>query len=179
MAIDKIQPLKLEDPSTGGTETDEFPTEANPQEDHVESAGIVIDDAIHRDEKVRIWRLNNDMLFADGNNPSPVTLSQLLAGGSGLTEAQHRDLNTLVHELDRDSYDEITYNGDKIIRFTSWIDATKMQKIQEFILSYIGGRVSQVVSTQYDNSGVLKAQMTETFTYSGSRVIAIARVRDL
>lgn len=179
MAIDKVQPLKLEDPSTGGDDQDEFPTELNPQEDHVELAGLVIDDATHRDEKVRVWRLNDDMLFTDGYNPLPVSLSQILAGGSGLTEAQHRDLNTLVHELDRDSYDEVVYTGDKITRYTSWTDNTKTRKIQEITLSYIGGRISQVISAQYDNSGVLKAQMTENLTYSGSKITAVARVRDL
>ena len=83
MAIDKVQPLKLEDSSTGGTELDQFPTELNPLEDHIETAGLVLDDATHRDETTRIWREGSDLKFQDTNNLAGCTLSELLAGGGG------------------------------------------------------------------------------------------------
>ena len=79
MALDKVQPLKLEDPATG-TQLDMFPTALNPQQDFVECMGVVIDDASNRDEKTVVDRLGNDMRFKDGNNTTPVTLSQLVAG---------------------------------------------------------------------------------------------------
>lgn len=40
MAIDKVRPLKIENPSEGGTQTDPFPTEMNPTQDYVATAGI-------------------------------------------------------------------------------------------------------------------------------------------
>lgn len=83
MAIDKVQPLKLEDTSTGGDDLDQFPTELDPREDHVECAGLVLDDADHRDETTRIWRDGSDMKFQDETNPTPHTLADLLAGGGG------------------------------------------------------------------------------------------------
>jgi hypothetical protein len=78
--IDRVQPLKLEDPGTGGGETDQFPTELNPQEDHLECAGVVFDDVSHRDETTRVWRDGADLKFLDQNNPTAHTLSYLLAG---------------------------------------------------------------------------------------------------
>jgi hypothetical protein len=83
VAIDRVQPLKLEDPSTGGDQTDQFPTELDPSEDYVECAGLVIDDATHRDESTTIYRDGNDMRFTDTNNPDGPTLTELRAGGSG------------------------------------------------------------------------------------------------
>lgn len=81
MAIDKVQPLKLEDSATGGSELDQFPTELNPQEDYVECAGLVLDDAANRDETTRVFRDGDDLKFVDTHNPTPATLSELRAGG--------------------------------------------------------------------------------------------------
>jgi hypothetical protein len=89
VALDKVQPLKLEDPSTG-TQLDSFPTALNPQQDFVESMGIVIDDLSNRDEKTVIDRLGNDMRFKDGNNVTPVTLSQLVAGPGSIDRVWRR-----------------------------------------------------------------------------------------
>jgi len=83
--VDKVKPLKLESPDTGGTQTDEYPTSLNPAQDFVELAGIVIDDATHRDETTQVWRADLDMMFKDGNNPAGFTLTQLsLTGGTGV-----------------------------------------------------------------------------------------------
>jgi hypothetical protein len=42
---DKIKPLKIENPALGGTETDMFPTEANPTEDLASVKGIAFEDS--------------------------------------------------------------------------------------------------------------------------------------
>ena len=81
MARDLIRPLKIESVAGGGTQDDEFPTAADPQEDFVETMGVVICDASNRDETTVVERLGNDMRFSDGNNPAGVTLSAMLGGG--------------------------------------------------------------------------------------------------
>lgn len=43
--VDKIKPLKLENPSNGGTEIDIFPTEANPAEDYVAAKGVAFENS--------------------------------------------------------------------------------------------------------------------------------------
>lgn len=102
MAIDKVRPLKLEDPASGGTETDEFPTSLDPREDHVQCAGIVLEDATHSDENVRVYRDGDDMKFQDTTNPTPATLSDLLAGGVNLNKMVLQESGALVYIGDGD-----------------------------------------------------------------------------
>lgn len=41
--VDKVKPLKYESPSTGGVETDIFPTETDPTEDYLSAKGISLE----------------------------------------------------------------------------------------------------------------------------------------
>ena len=80
MAKDRIQPLKLEDPSTGGVETDWGPTSADPNEDYVDAHGVTIQSNISDDEDVFIGRdVSDDMIFQDKVAGGPYTLTELLA----------------------------------------------------------------------------------------------------
>jgi hypothetical protein len=81
VSIDKVQPLKLEDPTTGGDDTDLFPTELDPLEDYVECRGVALANDTTRDDNVIISRnSSSDLTFKDLTNTTPVTLTQLLAG---------------------------------------------------------------------------------------------------
>lgn len=80
--VDRVQPLKLEDPGTGGTETDQFTTALNPQADYVDARGVTLQNATSADDAVRSERdASDNMVFRD-----PVTgvktLAQLAAAGS-------------------------------------------------------------------------------------------------
>jgi hypothetical protein len=64
----------------GGTSVEQSTPYQDPmdvQVDAIECAGIVLDDASHRDETVTIVRSGNDLVFKDGNNPAGKTLSSL------------------------------------------------------------------------------------------------------
>ena len=180
--VDRVQPLKLEDTQTGGDDVDQFPTGLDPQEDHVECAGLVFDDATHRDELVRVWRVGNDLTFTDTSNPTPHTLTDLLASsGGGLTESDHEALNTLTHEIDRTSYEEYIYGGSgvDVVAAITWTDSSKVKKIREEQYTYgTGHRVTQVVTIQYDAAGVEKMRMTEDYTYLlNSRVAHVQKTK--
>jgi len=43
MAIDIVKPLKIENPASGGSQTDPFPTEAKPTEDYAAFKGIAFE----------------------------------------------------------------------------------------------------------------------------------------
>lgn len=43
MAVDKVKPLKIENPASGGTQTDSFPTETNPAQDYLAAKGIAFE----------------------------------------------------------------------------------------------------------------------------------------
>lgn len=42
--VDRIRPLKLESPATGGSDDDTFPTAANPAQDYAAVKGIAFED---------------------------------------------------------------------------------------------------------------------------------------
>lgn len=79
MSIDKVQPLKLEDPGTGGNDTDLFPSGLNPLQDHVECRGVVLADDTTRDDRVVISRDNSgNLTFKDVAKSTALTLSDLI-----------------------------------------------------------------------------------------------------
>lgn len=78
--VDLVRPLKLENPSDGGTDFDSFPTEVNLTDDYVNSAGFAVKDGntlIERDS-------SGNMVFTDAILGSR-TLTQLDATSGGST----------------------------------------------------------------------------------------------
>ena len=62
---DFVRPLKLENPSDGGTEFDSFPTEVDPNEDYTQVGGVAL-----VDQNTTITKDTNDnMRFNDANTP--------------------------------------------------------------------------------------------------------------
>ena len=178
MALELVQPIKTESTALGGGQDDTYYVPVDAQVDVLETAGIVINDATHRDESTRIQRAGADMTFADGHNPSPVTLTQLLSAGSGITEALHESLPTLVHEIDAPSYEEYAYDGSYVTGCIIWTDSGKTRKIREEQYVYTSShRVSQVTTIQYDSGGIEKMRMVEAYTYANSRVSYVQRTK--
>jgi len=97
--------------------------------------------------------------------------------GGGVTEAQHRVINQLVHWVDEDYYQEYTYNGARVVSIVLWTDNTKTIKIREFQYTYAISKVSTETIIQYDDSGVEAERLTLTYSYSGRRVSNITSVR--
>jgi len=180
MAYDKVKPLKIESADTGGTQDDQFPTSLDPQEDYIEVRGLVLDDASNKDETTVLDRDGDNMQFKDVNNPTPVTLTTLVAGGGGLTPVTHRSLDQLVHEISEDAYLEITRSAGKTSAITYWTDSGKTIKIRDTVITRdIGGKVSQTVITQYDAAGaaITGETLTTTITRSGGKVASMTMVR--
>jgi len=99
--------------------------------------------------------------------------------GSGITGPQHESLDTLVHELDETSYEEVTYGtGSNPSSWIVWTSNAKTLKIREEQYTYLSsGRVSQVVAIQYDGSGSEVMRTTEVYTYVNGRVSSIQRTK--
>lgn len=175
MSIDKVQPLKIEGVSTGGDDEDQFPTELDPQEDHVELAGIVICDATHRDETTRLWRADLDMKFLDGNNPGGATLTELLAGGAGgITETAHKALRHLIHFINDGPGDGFASGSYKEVTGTVfpsaivwWTSADKTNKIVERLCTWVGVKLTTDQWKIYDSGGTLLVTLTDSISYVG------------
>lgn len=185
MTIDRVKPLKLESADTGGTQDDAFPTSVNQYQDYVEARGLVLADATRSDETTVIARENADMLFKDGNNTTYVTLTQLLGGGGGLTEAAHEALRQLIHFIDNGpaenfasgAYREMT--GTVFPTAIIWYDKATAgkKKIVEKDITWTGVLPTTIAWKIYDASETLLVTATDTVTYSG--VFETSRVRVL
>lgn len=103
----------------------------------------------------------------------------LRSGGSGITEGQHEGLDTLVHEIDETSFDEVIYTGNDITNYIVWTSPAKVLKIREELYTYnTSHRVTQLITIQYDASGVEKMRTTEVYTYTiANRVASITRTK--
>ena len=176
--VDRVKPLKMESADTGGDENDEFPTSLDPEEDHLECAGIVLDDPGLIDESTVIWRDVDDMMFKDTNNPAGATLTELLATG-GITPTAHRTLRQLIHFIESGgpaegffsgAYREIT-GGVFPTSVIWWESSAKLKKIVERLITW---GTSPKAPTQdqwkmYDTDGVtVLATVTDAITYSGA-----------
>jgi len=90
--------------------------------------------------------------------------------GSGLTESTHENLDTLVHELSETSFAEVTRDVDGIVTdVVTWTSAAKVTKVREYNLTRTSGRVTTVVSKQYNAAGTLIQTLTEVITRSSGK----------
>lgn len=98
--------------------------------------------------------------------------------GSGITEPEHEALDTLVHDIAEDCSTEITRVSGRVSVVTVWTDSSKTTRIRETTITRTAGRVSQVVTVQYDVAGaVITGQtLTETITRTGGRVSSVQAV---
>lgn len=121
MALDRVRVLKIEKPSTGGTQTDVYPTDINPNEDAVDARGMALQNDSSTDETVLISRdASDNMTFADGQVSGTKTLSDLIGGG-GTDDDQVKDnvpvgeTFTVKDEYQHITYDEFTVAGEYIV----------------------------------------------------------------
>lgn len=185
MTRDRVIGVKWESPAGGGTESDRQPSPLNPAEDYPQARGIIFQKYVgpgerdhSNDEAVGAERdLNDRLTFWDAENETPVPLTDLVAGSSGLTEGAHRVLDTLIHDLAEDGYEEYTYSGNRVTNITVWTDSGKTTKIREWQYTYSGRKVNTETVIQYNASGAEAERLTISYSYSGSRVISATIAR--
>lgn len=97
------------------------------------------------------------------------------SGGGGLNASQHRILDQLVHNLAENSYTEIVRtSGNLVSSITVYTDSGKTLKIREYQFTRTGNKITQVVTVQYDSSGLVAETYTETITRFNDRVSSIS-----
>lgn len=183
--VDRVQPLKFENPGTGGTQTDEFPTGLNNNQDYVDARGLTVQDDSSADDLVRVSRDGDDMTFLDKNN-TVKTLTDLVSGTGGLTEEGHKVLRQLIHFIDNGPAEGFTTGAYREMTGTVfptaviwWESSSKLKKIVEKTITWTGVNPTTIEWEVYDTDGsTVLATVTDTITYSGvfetSRTRAIA-----
>lgn len=184
MARDLVSPMKWERADTGGTENDLMPEPLNPGEDYVKARGLVLQKNTGpgewdntQDETVGLEReaVDDTLRFWDDENPTPVKLTDLLAGTGGLTSDGHKILRQLIHFIEdgpaegfaSGAYREIT-GAVFPTAITWWESSSKSKKIVEKMITWTGAKPTTIVWKVYDTDGsTVLATVTDTITYSG------------
>ena len=97
---DKIKPLKIESPSTGGTETDYLPTESNPMQDYVSTKGIAFE---HNDNRTVDLDGSGNIRFKDVTETTYVTVRQLRTAATNIFD---NSSNSFVADDVQDAIEE-------------------------------------------------------------------------
>lgn len=124
------------------------------------------------DEEGMVRRVSNDLVAYIGG-----AVKSLTAATSGITEGQHEALDRLTHEVNESSFDELTYSEGRVTYYIVWTSAAKTKKIREEQYTYAVGKVTQVVTIQYDDDGVEKERLTEVYAYSGNNITSVTRTK--
>lgn len=74
MSIDKVKPLKFENPANGGTQIDVYPTEANPDQDYLTAKGFSFENSDTR--KIDL-NASGQIQVQDAVETTPLTITQL------------------------------------------------------------------------------------------------------
>jgi len=106
LAVDKVKPLKIESASTGGTEDDMFPHEADPAEDYLSARGLAFknqdttlidtdgsDNIQFTDPVVGVKTVDQvrSTVRVTSNDTTPNSLLAKLVSGAGVTIAEVND----------------------------------------------------------------------------------------
>jgi hypothetical protein len=159
--------------------------------DGAKLAAIFIVETGKDDVLAAIWRDGADLRFRDETNPGTAsggyTLSQLLSGSSGLTEAQHRTLRQLIHFINdgpaegftSGAYKEILPSGNIFPTSITWYtDSGKTDKIVERLITWTGINVTTDKWKIYDTDGsTVLWTISDAVSYSG--IIETTRTRTI
>lgn len=192
--MDRVQVMKQESAALGGDDADgetpfaPFPKPIEPQEDAIETAGIYLQDTSNRDETTLITRDGDDLTFKDGNNVTPVTLTDLQASG-GLTAEQHKTLRQLTHFVETNSpgegwgdgpyQSEVLPSADPFPTSETWYTTSgKTNKICKWECTYTANKTYATETwTVYKSDGSSAAAVAvDTISYSGVFEIGRSRV---
>jgi hypothetical protein len=109
---------------------------------------------------------------ADGN----ATWQDAYTASGGISEFEHRTLDQLVHIIAEDSFEEVSYDGSRIISMVIWTDSGKTKKIREEEYTYgNGNQVSIIVTKQYNSDGNVVETLTENYNWDNGKVTNITR----
>lgn len=159
MAFDKVRPLKLENPGSGGTEDDMYPTATDPSEDYIVAKGFVFEDNDGRNLELDA---SGNLILTDVGGTTQ--LNQLV------NDSSHRVIDQLVHEVSENSYTTNTRNGFLITQSIIWTDTNMTTKIRQFDMTYNGFLVNTITTQQFNTSGTVVETQVDTYSYTGSLV---------
>lgn len=177
--LDVIQVIKQEWPDLGGGSNSGYPYSLpiEPLEDGIEAAALFVVEVGRRNKAVAIWADSGKLRFRDVTNQNTggqgYTLTELLAGVSGITEGSHPTLRQLIHFINEGPAEGFTSGYREIgdgpfPTYKIWYeDETKVKKIVEKLMTWNGVFKNTNTWKIYDVDGTtVVAQAIDTFDWS-------------
>jgi hypothetical protein len=90
---DKVKPLKIEDPSTGGTQQDLGPTEMDPSQDYASVKGIAFEGA----ETAKVWADSGVQKFIDAENTTAISLTRVATNALSFNRPGNTTVGTYLY----------------------------------------------------------------------------------
>jgi hypothetical protein len=96
-------------------------------------------------------------------------------GGSGITAGEHEVLDTLVHAISEDTFDEVLRDGSgKLTGVIQWTDSGKTTKVREYVVNARGNRhINKVTTIQYDAAGSEIVRLEQDINRTGDRIDSV------
>ena len=171
----------MESVSSGGSQEDNFPTALNPFGDYMVARGILPQSATPAvpgvaDELVGIERDSSGNMILWDDVLGTRTLTQLAASSSGITPAEHEVIRQLIHFIGNGpaegfasgAYREVVTPGAFPDGYIWWESSSKLKKIVEVTLTWVGARVTVEQWEIYDTDGsTVLATATDAISYTG------------
>lgn len=94
------------------------------------------------------------------------------------TPSDHETIDTLVHNLAENAWDELIYTGKDLTSLTVWTSPSKLLRIRDSTFTYTGKNLTGVVTRQFASDGITVAfTLTKTLVYSGKNLIEVTSVK--
>jgi hypothetical protein len=197
---DRVQLFKQESAAGGGDAADDdemLQAPLDPAEDAPDVNGLYFQESDGggghtADKVVTAYREGNALFFEDAANAGAgrASLSDLIAGTGGLTEAGHKTLRQLIHFIEEGPAEGFASGAFKEViggafpTSVVWYeDNTKAKKLVEKTITRSGGAATNVTPTPiegkvYDTDGTtVLATVTDAVSYSG--VFETSRTRTI
>lgn len=184
--VDRVRARKFESPESGGTQTDEFPTGLDPNEDYLDVRGITVQNDTSNDETVLVDRDASDNLTFTDPVTGSKTLAELSASSSGISESSHRTLKQLIHFISMGptlgfvsgAYMETLPAANPFpTQVTWWESSSKLKKIVSLDVTRNANKSPSVETWKmYGTDGTTTVEtVADTITYSG--IFELSRTR--
>jgi hypothetical protein len=175
VALDRVQPLKLEDTATGGDEVDAYPTAIDKNEDFIDCRGLVLQKATGDDENVTIDRDTADNLRFKDAVTGTKTLADL-AAAAGLSMYDF----LLDCEPDAVTNDYAVSRTGGVVTNETWTNRSTSKTIKTIDYARTGGFVTTETRKLYGADGAtVVAQLTIVYSRTGGNVDSATYTRDI
>ena len=182
--VDRVRPLVLEQPATGGSQLDMTPTEVDPTQDGVDARAFFAQNGTSADSTAYMSRSGGNLTLTDASAGTK-NAQDLVSRVQGAV-AYHAGLIDLIHYLDEGPADayasgcvlKVVRNGPLLTSRTWYTSASQSAPaIVSVAYTYKTGTPLPATKTWvvYTVTGTVARTLVDTFTWTGPLLSQVVR----